>query len=207
MIKTSVINLPTIKGLGAIALFSLMLALSDTPRFVQRTSSAVAMLTGGAIAATLCSQDKSWIERKAAAAQRRAHHSAALNKQTTQKQQHLLWDLYEVVLSESALSAQLEQVQANSQTEITQAQTHIAELEAALNEKTKLATQMLTELEAEATNTFNQFSAKIDSQDQQINNLQRQIASLRAENAALHAQQTNAAFASAGASQFATSVL
>jgi len=207
MIKTSVIDLPTIKGLGAIALFSLMLALSDTPRFVQRTGGVVALLAGGAIATTLLNQDKSWIERKAAIAQRQAHYSVALNSKHTQEQQHLLWELHEAVLLESALNSQLEQLQTSSQTDIKIAQSEIAKLEDALGEKTKLATQMLTELEAEATNTFNQFSAKVDSQEQQINTLQRQVASLRAENAALLAQQTNAAFASAGASRFAASAL
>ena len=52
-----------------------------------------------------------------------------------------------------------------------------------------MATQMLTELEAEATHTFNQFNAKLASQSKVMEALYQQVESLKQENASLFRQQ------------------
>lgn len=106
---------------------------------------------------------------------------------------HLLFDLQLMAIAEAEQAAQVAHIQATSQAEITQlkaqAHTRITALETTLADKTNMATQMLTELEAEATGTFNQFTAKVASQGELIEKLYQQIESLKQTNAALNRKQ------------------
>jgi len=108
--------------------------------------------------------------------------------------QHTLYDLREMAIAQGTASIQLDNLRASSRLEIDQIQTtantRINELETTLAEKTNMAAQMLSELEAEATNTFNQFNAKVTAQCELIEKLHRRIESLRNENTALVNQQT-----------------
>ncbi|MFK8183418.1 MAG: hypothetical protein AB8B99_08585 [Phormidesmis sp.] len=114
--------------------------------------------------------------------------------------QYLLHDLQAMAIAEATITAQfahfhtnaqdeINQLTTAAQTRITAAQTRIAELEATLAQKTEMAAQMLTELESEATGTFNQFNAKVISQGERIQALHQQIESLKQTNAALTRQQ------------------
>ncbi|MEO0770951.1 MAG: hypothetical protein AAFY72_16270 [Cyanobacteria bacterium J06649_4] len=188
------------KFLSAIALFGLLLAVSDSNRFLQQTGRSLALFAGGAAVAGLLQTN----ENRPALYQLRRELQTAHEQQVTDlfateaQQQQLLSELYESAIAEVSLLTQATETKAATEAEIAQAQARIADLETALAEKTTLATEMLTELETEATSTFNQFNAKIAAQDTLINNLHRQIESLSAANAALTAQQTDKAFASIG---------
>lgn len=90
------------------------------------------------------------------------------------QQRQLLHELYESAIAEDTLYTDTNHALAAAQSRIT-------ELEAALAAKTNMAAQMLTELETEATNTFNQFNAKITAQNQLIQELRQQIETLKRE--------------------------
>ncbi|MEM6599597.1 MAG: hypothetical protein AAF810_06240 [Cyanobacteria bacterium P01_D01_bin.36] len=102
---------------------------------------------------------------------------------------HLLYELQGSAIAETTLLAYAAHTQSISQSEIRriqlEAQSRIAQLETALAQKTKMAAQMLTELETEATGTFNQFNAKVASQNERIESLHRQVESLNRANAEL----------------------
>lgn len=87
-------------------------------------------------------------------------------------------ELYEMAVAEADFTAN-----------VAELQTRIAQLEAALTAKTEMATQMLTELEKDATDTFTQFSQKISTQDRTIAELQQHIKTLKRTNAALLSKQ------------------
>ncbi|MEL6816133.1 MAG: hypothetical protein AAFP03_15195, partial [Cyanobacteria bacterium J06598_3] len=125
------------------------------------------------------------------------------------ERRQLIYDLYETAIAEATLAnnivdldvkfnhelsyqlsqkrklkSEVTQARAAFHTEIAEAQAHITGLETALTEKTELATQMLTELEAEATGTFTHFSNKAKSQDTLIHDLCQQIETLKKTNTA-----------------------
>jgi len=194
-----------IKFLSAIALFGILLSISDSSRFLRQVGKSLGLFAGGAVAATTLLQTKE-NPTKTHHLQRAlqiAHEQQVTDMFAAEEQrQQILGELYESVTAEFvhlALLSVATKTNAAAQNEIAQAQVRIVELEAAIAQKTTLATEMLTELEAEATNTFNQFSAKIATQDTLINNLHQQIESLSAVNTTLTAQQTNQVFASIGA--------
>ena len=111
----------------------------------------------------------------------------------TAERQHQLHELFETAIAEATLQKKIAQLQIASQAQIkeitAQKQARITELEATLAKKTNLATQMLSELETEATNTFNQFTAKVNSQAELINSLHQQLDELKKENAKLTQRQ------------------
>lgn len=113
---------------------------------------------------------------------------------TEKEYQYVLHELQEMAIAQAASAAQLNELQASSRLKIeqiqTSADTRIAKLEASLTQKTQMAAQMLSELEAEATGTFNQFNAKVTAQSELIEKLRRRVDSLRNENTALINQQT-----------------
>ncbi|MGD1866251.1 MAG: hypothetical protein ACFB0D_17005 [Phormidesmis sp.] len=189
-----------IKFLSAIALFGILLSLSDSSRSLRQTGQAIALFSGGAAIATRLQKDGdlSADRQLRKELQTLREQQAADLLANEEEQQQVLCELYESAIAEATLITTAVEANTASQAEIEEAQTRIAELEAAIAQKTTLATEMLTELEAEATSTFNQFSAKITAQDTLINNLHRQIESLSATNTALTAQQTNEVFASIG---------
>ncbi|MEM6449542.1 MAG: hypothetical protein AAF703_04415 [Cyanobacteria bacterium P01_D01_bin.105] len=119
--------------------------------------------------------------------------------------QHLLHDLQEMAIAETTLTIQLAHLAAASQAEINQlttaSQTRIADLETTLAQKTEMATQMLTELESEATSTFNQFNEKVISQSNLIEQLYQQIEGLKTENATLTRKQIDRNISRIGASE------
>ncbi|MEO1622671.1 MAG: hypothetical protein AAFU53_16765 [Cyanobacteria bacterium J06632_3] len=181
------------KFLSAIALLGLLLSVSDTPRALQQTGKSIALLASGAIAATLIQKCDRQAEVDQLANELQVMHKyqeAEIRSLDTLKQQ-LLGELYTAALTEATLLEEVTQIAATSQEAREQSEARIAALEGKLAEKTAMATDMLTELESEATNTFGQFNAKIAAQDALINNLHRQIEGLRAENATLSASQTN----------------
>ncbi|MEO0707999.1 MAG: hypothetical protein AAF050_20365 [Cyanobacteria bacterium J06649_5] len=108
------------------------------------------------------------------------------------EQRQLLCDLYETTVAETRLAEKETQSRTTFHRETNRLQAEaaarISDLETALAAKTDLATQMLTELEAEATGTFNHFNAKVTSQGQLIDSLRQQIATLK--QAALRQRQT-----------------
>ncbi|MGB3292662.1 MAG: hypothetical protein WBB01_06750 [Phormidesmis sp.] len=89
----------------------------------------------------------------------------------------VIHELYQMTVTEADLAA-----------DVVGLETRIAQLEAALTAKTEMATQMLTELEKDAMDTFTQFTGKISAQDKIINSLQQQIQILKETNAALSKQ-------------------
>ncbi|MEL6158547.1 MAG: hypothetical protein AAFR18_04925 [Cyanobacteria bacterium J06627_32] len=242
----------TARGLSAISLLSLVLAIAPIRLPLQQTGTVITLATGGAAIATLFRQ------RQLRATQRT--HQLELDKQQTNYQQretalktfsdiamaevetfkaqlarmeavleddqvekfsvfeafdtltvehqHLLHELFETAIIETTLKQQLIQLQRKSQEQIeaikSQTQVRITELEAALGQKTNLATQMLTELEAEATDTFNQFNAKVKSQGELINNLYQQIDALKKANASLTQKQLDKQISSLGANNFSS---
>lgn len=190
----------TLKSLLAIALFGILLSISNSSRFLQQSGKYIALFAGGA-AVTMRFQGNELSpenpQLRSALQTAQAPQVADLLALESQQQQ-VLCELYESAIAEATLLATAATANATSQAAIAQFQDRIAELEAALAHKTTLATEMLTELEAEATHTFDQFSAKIAAQDALINNLHRQIESLSATNAALTAQHTNELFAGIG---------
>lgn len=126
------------------------------------------------------------------------------------ERRQLIYDLHEMAMTEASLAnniddlevkfnhelsyqlsqkrklkSEVTQARAAFHTEIAEAQAHITGLETALTEKTELATQMLTELEAEATGTFTHFSNQAKSQNNLINDLCQQIEALKKTNTAL----------------------
>lgn len=113
---------------------------------------------------------------------------------------HVLYELQEMAIA--AQSSAFIPAGGYSHSEVSQIQAEatarISELEATLAKRTQMATQMLTELETEATNTFNQFNAKVASQSEVIDSLYQQIASLKQTNAALTRQQLNRQIGSIG---------
>lgn len=188
-----------LKCWSAIALFGLLLSLSNTHRFLQQAGKSVALLAGGAVVATLIhKEDDAKLDQLALELQAEQEEQLARLQAMGESQQQLIDELYESAITESTLFTNTAQSNATSQAKLEQSKARIAELETALAEKTTLATDMLTELEAEATSTFKQFNNKIAAQDELINNLHRQIESLRATNAELTARQTNNLFASIG---------
>lgn len=90
----------------------------------------------------------------------------------------LIDELYQMTVAEADLAAG-----------VVGLETRIAQLEAALATKTEMATQMLTELEKDATDTFTQFSGKISAQNKIINGLQQQIQMLKKTNTVLVSKQ------------------
>ena len=106
----------------------------------------------------------------------------------TQEHQHVLHELHISVTAPTTSTYQptyTRTVQTELQQVKEQSQERIAQLEKALADKSALAAQMLTELEAEATNTFNQFNDKVNAQSELIRNLYEQLEQLQRENAAL----------------------
>lgn len=194
-------RVPTVKLLSAIALFGLLLAISDSKRMIRQTGRSVALLAGGGVATMLVTQNRKGVtntrplEKALRATRVQTSELETALKTAQADQQCLLQELQETTAAESQLLSALALAQGNAQLTATEAKSRIAELEDSLAKKTEMATQMLTDLEAEATNTFQQFNAKITAQDNVINNLQQQIAAMRAENAALSAQQTEMLFA------------
>jgi len=83
------------------------------------------------------------------------------------------------------LKSEVTKAKAGFHTELAEAHQRITELEAALEEKTQLATQMLTELEGDAKGSFTHFSGKASAQTELINGLKAQIEELRKSNSAL----------------------
>lgn len=83
------------------------------------------------------------------------------------------------------LKSEVTKARADFHTQISDAQNRIAELEAALSEKTELATQMLTELEGDANGKFTHFSGKASAQGEVINALQLQLEEQRKTTTAL----------------------
>lgn len=207
--------------LRAIAVFGLVLSIGGSNRLIRQSGLSVAFMAGGAAIATglqneeklmALSQQQASHERREAAlktsldvamaesevlALQLMQMNTGLADWQTEKvliagqlgtlvteQQQLLCELYETAAMEATFH-----------TEVVQAQTRIAELEAALTAKTDLATQMLTELEAEASGTFNHFTAKVSSQGKVINDLRQQIEALKKSNATLKNQKlTNKRF-------------
>lgn len=207
--------------LRAIAVFGLVLSIGGSNRLIRQSGLSVAFMAGGAAIATglqneeklmALSQQQASHERREAAlktsldvamaesevlALQLMQMNTGLADWQTEKvliagqlgtlvteQQQLLCELYETAAME-----------AKFHTEVVQAQARIAELEAALTAKTALATQMLTELEAEASGTFNHFTAKVSSQGKVINDLRQQIEALKKSNATLKNQKlTNKRF-------------
>ena len=188
-----------LKCWSAIALFGLLLSLSNTHRFLQQAGKSVALLASGAVVAALFhKEDDAKLDQLVLALQSTQEVPLARLQAIDASQQQLIDELYESAIAESTLFTNTAQSNATSQAKLEQSEARIAELETALAEKTTLATDMLTELEAEATSTFNQFNNKIAAQDELINNLHRQSESLRSTNAELTARQTNDLFASIG---------
>jgi hypothetical protein len=128
----------------------------------------------------------------------------------SEERMQLIYELYETAVTEANLSSaiaglesqfandsayqlgqkkkaksELTKALANFHTEIAEANAKIEELEAALAEKTTLATQMLAELEGDANGTFTHFSGKANAQGEIINGLKVQIDELRKTNSAL----------------------
>lgn len=83
------------------------------------------------------------------------------------------------------LKSEMTQARAGFHTEVAELHERNAELETALAEKTKLAQEMLGELESEANGTFTQFNGKAGAQSEIINGLKAQIDELRKTNSAL----------------------
>ncbi len=115
-------------------------------------------------------------------------------KKLEQARQQLIGELYETAAAETALLAQSAQFGVSFQTRSAEAQARIVELESALKTKTEMATQMLSELEASATSTFNAFTAKVASQDKIIGELHQQIERLQQTNDALINQRSKQQF-------------
>ncbi|MGB7086682.1 MAG: hypothetical protein WBD47_14085 [Phormidesmis sp.] len=89
------------------------------------------------------------------------------------------------VTQKKKLKSEWTKARADMHTQLTEAHGQIAELEAALEEKTQLATQMLNELEGDAKGSFTHFSGKANAQGEIINGLRAQIEELRKTNKAL----------------------
>ena len=197
MSKTSVWNA---KCLSAIALFGILLTISNTNRLLKQTGKSAALFAGGAAVATALKKREDLPE----ISQWRRELQTAHEQQLTdlfaiEQQQQVLNELYESAIAEATLLAKISTIKATSQTESVQSQTRIAELEAALAAKATLAAEMLTELETEATRTVGQFRAKIVDQEALIKRLHRQVESLSATNAVLTERQTNEIFSRMGA--------
>jgi flagellar biosynthesis GTPase FlhF len=128
----------------------------------------------------------------------------------SEERMQLIYELYETAVTEANLSSaisglesqfandtayqlgqkkkaksELTKARANFYSELAEANAKIEELEAALAEKTTLATQMLTELEGDANGNFTHFSGKASAQGEIINGLKVQIDELRKTNSAL----------------------
>ena len=83
------------------------------------------------------------------------------------------------------LKSAVTQARADFHTQITDAQSRIAELENALAEKSKLAEGMIAELDSVNGGQLNHFSGKASAQTEIINGLKTQIDELRKTNTAL----------------------
>jgi len=83
------------------------------------------------------------------------------------------------------LKSEVTKARANFHTEISEAQERIAELEAALDEKSKQAVAIVDDLSADANGKFSHFSGKANAQGEIINGLRVQIEELRKTNNAL----------------------
>ena len=83
------------------------------------------------------------------------------------------------------LKSEVTKARANFHTEISEAQERIAELEAALDEKSKQAVAIVDDLSADANGKFSHFSGKANAQGEIINGLRVQIEELRKTNKAL----------------------
>lgn len=190
----------TLKSLIAIALFGVLLSMGNASRFLQQSGKYIALFAGGAAVTTRLQRNdfSSETPQLRSALQTAQEQQVADLLALKSQQQQVLCELYESAIAETTLLATSATANATSQAAIAQLQSRIADLEVALAHKTTLATEMLTELEAEAAHTFDQFSAKIAAQDALINNLHRQIESLSATNAALTAQHTHEIFAGIG---------
>ncbi|MGC1306461.1 MAG: hypothetical protein WA885_04470 [Phormidesmis sp.] len=103
---------------------------------------------------------------------------ADLSTSIVELQTQFKQDLTYQLTQKKKLKAEVTQARANFHTEITDAYERIGELETALTAKTELATQMLTELEKDATDTFAHFSGKVNAQDKIISTLRQQIKAL-----------------------------
>ncbi|MEL6555457.1 MAG: hypothetical protein AAFQ63_18655 [Cyanobacteria bacterium J06621_11] len=215
-------------ALWGIVLIGLALSVNAPNSSLKQAGSAVALFAGGATVASLGQQDKRQIEIEQLQAhhqRREASLTTALDiamaesetrsEQLThidealvnwerekvsmatqvdaleRQQRQLLCELYEIAIAENMLYGQTMQTQAA-------AQARIGELEAALQAKTNMATQMLTELETEATDTFNQFNAKITAQNELIQSLRQQLETLRKANAIPVDKRPDKRFVSAG---------
>ncbi|MEM9090505.1 MAG: hypothetical protein AAGC93_17365 [Cyanobacteria bacterium P01_F01_bin.53] len=207
--------------LRAIAVFGLVLSIGGSNRLIRQSGLSVAFMAGGAAIATGLQNE----EKLTALSELRARHehreaalktsldvamaeSEALALQLMQMNTGLAdWQTEKVLIAgqlgtlmteEQQLLCELYEtaaMEATFQAEVVQAQARIAELEASLTAKTDLATQMLTELEAEASGTFNHFTAKVSSQSKVINDLRQQIEALKKSNATLKNQKlTNRRF-------------
>lgn len=213
---TTILNfLFAVPTLRAIAVFGLVLSIGGSNRLIRQSGASVAFMAGGAAISTMRQQkekitvlsnlqaghkrreaalktslDVAMAESQTLTLQLMQMNTGLADWQTEKvlnagqlgtlvtEQQQLLCELYETAAMEATFH-----------TEVVQAQARIADLEASLTEKTNLATQMLTELEAEASGTFNHFTAKVSSQGKMINDLRQQIAVLKQSNAALKNQK------------------
>ena len=192
----------------ATALLGLLLTVSTSNQTLKQTGSAIALMAGGATAASLSKKNPQLEIDRLQASHRRREDSLktaldlAMSESETQSEQ--LTQINEALVSwehekiqtvncietlewqQHQLLCELYEIaiaENTLHTQTTQAQTaaqaHIHELETALEAKTSMATQMLTELETEATDTFNQFNAKINAQSNLIQELLQQIETLR----------------------------
>ncbi|MEL7143876.1 MAG: hypothetical protein AAFY33_21185 [Cyanobacteria bacterium J06643_4] len=189
------------KCLSAIALFGILLTISNTNRLLQQAGKSAALFAGGAAAATALKKRENLPEIYQWRRELQTAHEQQLSDLFTfeEQQRQVLGELYESAIAEATLLATVSTITATSKTESVQNQTRIAELEAALAAKATLAAEMLSELETEATRTFNQFNAKIVDQEALIKRLYSQVESLSATNAVLTERQTNEIFAHLGA--------
>lgn len=187
------------KCLSAIALFGILLTISNTSRLLQQAGKSAALFAGGAAAATALKKRDNLPEisqwRKEL---QTAHEQQLTDLFAIEQQQQVLDELYESAIAETTLLSTVSTIKATSHAEQVQSQTRIAELETALAAKATLAAEMLTELETEATRTFDQFNAKIVDQEALIKRLHRQVESLSATNAVLTERKTNEIFAHIG---------
>ena len=167
-----------VRPLSAIALMGLSLVALDMPPMISRAGGYLLLSAGSAAAATALKKEEET-----------ASNDDFRQVQINELIDELTGNLYASVLAEQALYLQLSQVSAGCYAELVDAQTRIEELEGDLADKTELATQMLSELESEATRTFDQFTHKINAQNQLIEELSQQNEDLQKKNLELLNQQ------------------
>ncbi|MEL6881673.1 MAG: hypothetical protein AAFP09_14185, partial [Cyanobacteria bacterium J06607_10] len=126
------------KCLSAIALFGILLTISNTNRLFQQAGQSAALFAGGAAAATaLKKRGENLPEIYQWRRELQTAHEQQLSDLFTfeEQQRQVLGELYESAIAEATLLATVSTITATSKTESVQNQTRIAELEAALAAK------------------------------------------------------------------------